>query len=108
MTAPIKESGLPGPPRHALQRGDLAEKLVPRLRGASEQHRAGGGVGNNSALGTDLAALTDAQMPRHRRLTADLHEVLEDRGPRDANLRHDDTAAPEPDIVADLDQIIDP
>ena len=59
------------------------------------------------ALGADLAALADAQMPRHRRLTADLYEVLEDRGARDAHLGHDDAAASEPDVVADLNQVID-
>jgi hypothetical protein len=96
------------PPRHSLQGGDLAEKLVPRLRRTSKQHRTGGGVGNDTTLGTDLAALADAQMPRHRRLTADLHEILENRRPRDADLRHNDTAASESHVVADLDQIIDP
>src|SRR5215469_16682334 len=46
-------------------------------------------------------------MSRHCSLTADLNEIVEDRRSRDSDLRDNDATTPQPDIVADLDQVID-
>jgi hypothetical protein len=47
------------------------------------------------------------QMSRHCSLATDLDEILEDRRPGYSDLRHDHTAAPELNIVANLHKIID-
>src|SRR5690348_12409616 len=54
-----------------------------------------------------MAALANAQMACHCRLAADLDKILEDCRAGDADLRHDDAAASELNVVADLNQVID-
>jgi hypothetical protein len=94
-------------PRHSFQGRNLTEKLLAWLRRTAKQNRARRSIRYDASLGTDLGALADAQMPRHCRLAAHLHEVLERRRAGDADLGHDHAATPEANIVADLNEVID-
>ena len=67
----------------------------------------GGDVADEPGLGADLGALAHAQVPGHRGLAADLDEVFQHGGARDADLGDDDAAAAEADVVADLHQVIE-
>jgi len=85
----------------------LPKEFLARLRWTPEQRRASGHVRDNSSLRADLAALSNAQMTRHGRLTTNLNEILQDSRASDADLRYDYAAASKPDVVANLRQIID-
>ena len=91
---------------YPFQRGHLAKEIVPRLRRAAQQDPAAD-VRDDPRLGADLPATTDAQVPRHRGLAADLDEILEHGRSGDPYLGHDDAAASQLNIVADLDQVIE-
>ena len=102
-------SGITGfwPLGYPFQSGNLPKELLARLRGTAKQNRSRRGVRDNTGLGAYLTAATDAQMSRHCGLAADLNEVFKDRRSCNPNLRHDDAATSELNIVADLDQVID-
>ena len=99
MASPSRE-------RHALQGGNLPEELLPRLGGAADHSSARGYVRHHARLCRNPGTLADVQVPGYARLPTDLHEVAEHRRASDADLRHDDAAAADTDVVRDLDEVI--
>src|SRR6476620_8970417 len=93
---------------HPLERGNLSEELSFWLRRASKHFSACSHVRNDAGLRTDLRILADPQMPSHGRLTPDANEILKHGRTRNTDLRDDNTTPAEDDIVADLDEVIEP
>jgi hypothetical protein len=86
----------------------LPKELLPRLSWATEQRGTRRYVRYHARLRPDLGAFADPQMPGHCPLAADLDEVLQHGGARNANLRYNNATPAEANIVGDLDQIIEP
>ena len=99
---------IPGSARHSLQGRHLPEELLSWLSRTTDQRRAWRHVRHDPGLRSDPGSPTNPHVPGHRRLPADLDEVLEHGRTRDAHLRHNDTTSAEADVVPDLDQVIEP
>ena len=89
------------------ERGNLPEEVLYRLSRASEHFGTWSHVRHDTRLGTDLCAVTDLKMPSQARLAPHPDEVPKHGRTRNADLRDDDAAPAQHNIVADLNQIIE-
>lgn len=107
LCAALRRSWKRRPLSQAFQRRNLAEELLPWLRWAAKHNRTRRNIANHAGLGAHLRATSNGNVASERSLAADLNEVLQHRRPGNTNLRHDDTALAQADVVTDLHQIIE-
>ena len=83
------------------------EELAVRAGGMAAERGAGRDVAEHGALGRDPGPVADHQMIGHAHVAGQDDVVPDARAARDADARHEQAAASDPDVVADVDEVVD-
>src|SRR4029077_8476793 len=93
---------------HFRERSNLPEEVLYGLSWTSKQFGTWSHIRHDARLCPDLRAFADPKMPSQARLPSHTNEVPEHGRTRNTDLRDDDAAPAQHNIVADLHQVIEP